>query len=48
VRTLALLLRLPPPVFRLVLGREWFVESGRVFKRWPLDDVFATLREGQP
>ena len=45
VRTLALLLRLPPPLFRLVLGREWFVESGRAVKDVPVDDVFATLRE---
>lgn len=29
VRTLAVLLRLPGPLFRLVLGREWFVELGR-------------------
>ncbi|GAB2935560.1 PIG-L family deacetylase [Rhodococcus aerolatus] len=29
VRTLAVLLRLPGPLFRLVLGREWFVQRGR-------------------
>jgi LmbE family N-acetylglucosaminyl deacetylase len=43
-RTLGLLLRLPRPVFRRVLGTEWFVERGR--PPGPLlDDVFATLRE---
>ncbi len=42
-RTLALLLRLPGPLFRRVLGREWFVERGRT-PAAPLDDVFATLR----
>jgi LmbE family N-acetylglucosaminyl deacetylase len=47
VRTLALLLRLPPPLFRLVLGREWFVESGRPAKGARVDDVFATLREAE-
>jgi LmbE family N-acetylglucosaminyl deacetylase len=42
-RTLALLLRLPRPVFRAALGREFFVEVGRSPGE-PLDDVFATLR----
>ena len=43
MRTMALLLRLPRPVFRLALGREWFVESGRA--PGPLlDDPLATLR----
>ena len=28
-RTLAALLRLPGPLYRLVLGREWFVQRGR-------------------
>jgi LmbE family N-acetylglucosaminyl deacetylase len=42
-RTLALLLRLPRPVFARVLGTEWFVERGRTPGR-PVDDVFATLR----
>lgn len=45
VRTLALLLRLPRPVYRLALGREWFVEVGRTPGRPPLDDIFATLRQ---
>ena len=42
-RTLALLLRLPPYLFRRVLGREWFVEHGRP-PGVPLDDLFASLR----
>ncbi len=42
-RTLALLLRLPGPLFRFALGREWFVEAGR--PPGPLlDDALATLR----
>jgi LmbE family N-acetylglucosaminyl deacetylase len=40
-RTLSLLLKLPPPVFRRALGREWFVEHGRTT---PTADLFATLR----
>ncbi len=43
-RTLAALLRLPRPVYRRVLGREWFIERGRAAGRPLLDDVFATLR----
>jgi LmbE family N-acetylglucosaminyl deacetylase len=43
-RTLAALLRLPRPVYRRVLGREWFIERGRAPARPLLDDVFATLR----
>jgi LmbE family N-acetylglucosaminyl deacetylase len=43
-RTLAVLLRLPGPLFRLALGREWFVERSRVPQRPLLDDVFATVR----
>jgi LmbE family N-acetylglucosaminyl deacetylase len=44
VRTVALLSRLPMPVARLVLGREWFVEPGRAPATRPLGDVFASLR----
>lgn len=44
VRTLAILLRLPKPLFRLALGREWFVEQGRAPSTPPLDDIFASLR----
>jgi len=47
VRTLALLLRLPGPLFRAVLGREWFTERGLVPGR-RRDDVFASLRMGAP
>jgi LmbE family N-acetylglucosaminyl deacetylase len=45
-RTLAALLRLPRPVYRRVLGREWFIERGRTPRQPLLDDVFATLRQG--
>jgi LmbE family N-acetylglucosaminyl deacetylase len=42
-RTLKLLLRLPRPLFALLLGREWFVEAGR--SPGPLcGDVFDSLR----
>jgi LmbE family N-acetylglucosaminyl deacetylase len=44
-RTLAALLRLPQPMYRRVLGREWFIERGRRPGRPLLDDVFTTLRE---
>ena len=43
-RTLAALLRLPQPLYRRVLGREWFVERGRRPVTPLLDDVFASLR----
>jgi LmbE family N-acetylglucosaminyl deacetylase len=48
VRTLAVLSRLPAPLFRLVLGREWFVEHGRRPSEPPLDDIFASLRGSRP
>jgi LmbE family N-acetylglucosaminyl deacetylase len=44
VRSLALYLRIPRPIFRKVFGTEWFVEPGRTPVRPPLDDVFATVR----
>jgi LmbE family N-acetylglucosaminyl deacetylase len=44
-RTLAALLRLPRPLYRRVLGREWFVESGRTPGDTMLDDIFASVRE---
>lgn len=44
VRTVALLLRLPRPVFRRVLGHEWFVQRGAVPLPRREDDVFAGLR----
>ncbi|MBK5305811.1 MAG: PIG-L family deacetylase [Frankiaceae bacterium] len=43
-RTLAVLLRLPRPLFRLALGHEWYVERGRRPSAPLLDDVFATVR----
>jgi LmbE family N-acetylglucosaminyl deacetylase len=43
-RTLAVLLRLPKPLFRLALGTEWYVERGRRPSRPLIDDVFATVR----
>ena len=44
-RTLAYLLRLPRPLFRLALGTEWFVEAGRPpGPDGPSDDIFHTLR----
>jgi LmbE family N-acetylglucosaminyl deacetylase len=46
-RTLALLLKLPPPLFRRVLGREWFVEQGKP-RGEVSDDVLASLRAGGP
>ena len=44
-RTLALLLSFPAPVFRLVAGREWFVETGRKPGRRRLDDLLVSLRQ---
>jgi LmbE family N-acetylglucosaminyl deacetylase/membrane-associated phospholipid phosphatase len=46
LRSLALYLHLPAPIFRKVYGTEWFVEPGRMPGRPPLDDVFATVRRG--
>lgn len=42
-RTLAILLRLPRPLYRLALGREWFVEHGAAPTRPLRDDIFASL-----
>ncbi|GAA3584826.1 PIG-L deacetylase family protein [Kribbella ginsengisoli] len=42
-RTLALLLKLPPWLFRRALGHEWFVEHGRSPGALT-DDLFASLR----
>lgn len=47
VRTVALLLRLPGPVRRRVLGTEWFREVGRAPGAPLIDDVFASLRRGE-
>ena len=43
-RSLAWFLRLPPPMYRLAFGREWFVEHDRMPPAVPLDDILATLR----
>ncbi|MFZ0160624.1 MAG: hypothetical protein WAL50_16470, partial [Kineosporiaceae bacterium] len=43
-RTLAVMLRLPGPLYRLALGREWFSEVGRAPATPLLDDLFASLR----
>ncbi len=43
-RTVQLLLRLPPPLARWVLGREWFREVDRLPGPLLLDDIFASLR----
>jgi LmbE family N-acetylglucosaminyl deacetylase len=43
-RTLAVMLSLPMPLFRLVFGSQWYVERGRRPRRPLLDDVFATVR----
>lgn len=43
-RTVAALLRLPGPLFRMALGREWFTEVGRPPGGPLLDDVLASLR----
>jgi LmbE family N-acetylglucosaminyl deacetylase len=43
-RTLALLLRMPRPLARRVLGREWFREVGRTPPGRLDDDIFASLR----
>jgi LmbE family N-acetylglucosaminyl deacetylase len=45
IRTVSLLLRLPRPLRRHVLGTEWFREVGRAPGGALLDDVFASLRE---
>ncbi|HSY15751.1 MAG TPA: PIG-L family deacetylase [Jatrophihabitantaceae bacterium] len=43
-RLLAVLLRLPGPLFAATVGREWFVERGRTPSRPLLDDIFRTVR----
>lgn len=47
-RTLAVLLRLPRPVFRAVLGHEWYVQPGLPRGPRPLTDVFATVPPDLP
>lgn len=48
LRTIAFLLRLPHPLFRLVFKHEWFVEHGRLPANPLVTDLFATLREREP
>ncbi len=48
LRTVALLLRLPLPLARRVLGHEWFVEVGRTPGAPLLDEVFASLSPPAP
>lgn len=43
-RTLAVLTRLPGPLFAAVAGREWYVEPGRPPSKPLIDDIFASLR----
>jgi LmbE family N-acetylglucosaminyl deacetylase len=43
-RTLAIILRLPRPMFRVLLGHEWFVQRHVAPTRPMSDDVFASLR----
>jgi LmbE family N-acetylglucosaminyl deacetylase len=43
-RVLTRLLRLPPPLFALAFGHEWYIEQGRS-ARPRQSDVFASLRE---
>jgi LmbE family N-acetylglucosaminyl deacetylase len=47
IRALDLFVRLPLPLFRLVFGREWFVQQDRSPGR-PLSDVFATVPTPEP
>jgi LmbE family N-acetylglucosaminyl deacetylase len=43
LRTIALLSRLPGPLFAAVCGREWFVEPGHPVAGRPGDDILAGL-----
>jgi LmbE family N-acetylglucosaminyl deacetylase len=43
-RTVAMLLRLPGPLFRAALGREWFLETGRTPGEPLCGDIFDTVR----
>ena len=49
-RSLAWMLRLPAPLFRLAFGHEWFVEHGRTPTGALLDDLLAGLEQpyGEP
>jgi LmbE family N-acetylglucosaminyl deacetylase len=43
-RTIAFFLRLPPPLFRLVFGHEWFVQRDAMPMRPLASDIFAALK----
>ena len=43
-RTVAILLALPPPLFRLVCGTEWFIESYAAVPPRPFTDPLAAAR----
>lgn len=45
-RTVAILLKIPRPVFRLVCGTEWFVETGAPVPSRPLDDPLTPASVG--
>jgi LmbE family N-acetylglucosaminyl deacetylase len=45
VRTVAMLGRLPGPLFALVCGREWFIEVGNRPDHHHETDIFAGLRK---
>lgn len=47
VRTLAVFLRFPRPLYRLVFRHEWFVERSRPPVRPLVDDPLETLRDGR-
>ena len=44
-RSIAVYLALPMPLFRVLFGREWFIEVGSPGGRPLCDDIFASLRE---
>ncbi len=48
LRTAALLLRLPRPLFRRVCGTEWFIESGAPVPHPPLSDLLTSAATVEP
>ena len=38
---------MPTPLFRVLMGREWFVQHGRASARPLIDDVFAGLPDSR-
>ncbi|MEO5831946.1 MAG: PIG-L family deacetylase [Nakamurella sp.] len=47
-RGLAWMLRLPKPLYRLIFGREWYVERGRPPGATPIDDILDSVRATHP